>query len=164
MTLSFDLQGHPRSKVTLQMNSKYMTSYKSAIVTMGLWITVYGIQNNDLEFWSSRSSKVKGHIINEFRIHDFLLVCNSNYESKNLGLWDTDRWPWVLTFKVIKGHITNEFKIHDFLLVWNSNYGSMNHRLWDTHQRPWVLTFKVIQGQRSYYKWIKNTWLPISLQ
>ena len=50
VTLSFDLQGHPRSKVISHMNSQYMTSYWSAMVTMGLGSTVYEIQTNDLEF------------------------------------------------------------------------------------------------------------------
>ena len=97
---------------------------------MCLWSTVYEVQINDLEFWPSRSSKVKGHLIFEFRIHDFLLVSNSKYVSTKHRLWDTDQWPWVLTFKV-KGHLIFEFRIHDFLLVCNSKYGSTKHRLRD---------------------------------
>ena len=50
LTYLLDLEGHPKSKVILQMNLEYMTSYQSAIITMGLRIAVYEMQTNDIQF------------------------------------------------------------------------------------------------------------------
>ena len=151
-TLSFDLQGHPRWNDISLLNSEYVTSYLSAIVTMGIRSNVYEIQTRDLEFWPSRSSKVKGHLTNEFTIHDFLLVFNSNYGSTKHRLGDTDQWPWVWPSRssMVKDHLTYEFTIDDILLVCNGNYGSTKHRLWDTDQWPWVWP------SRKWSKYAKN--------
>ena len=124
---------------------------------MGLQTTVYEIQTNDLEFWPSRSSKVKGHITNEFRTHDFLLVCCSNYGSMNhcflrfrpktLSFDQTnDLEFWPSRSSKIKGHLIYEFRIHDFLLVCNSKYMSMKHRLRDKDLEFWPSRSSKVKG------------------